>query len=91
MSVQDRSPRDGSDRLVERPPLPTASKVVLGVLLGACIVVPLLVPLYAQETPDLGGMPFYFWFQFALIPVVSVLTFICFAIVSRHENRGGKP
>ena len=88
MSVRDPA---ASNRPRERPPLPTATKFLLGVLLGVGIIVPLIVPLYARESPDLGGMPFYFWFQFALIPVVSVLTFICFAVVARHENRVGKP
>lgn len=87
MSVRDTARTDPPR---QRPPLPTATKALLAALLGVCIVVPLMVPLYARETPDLGGMPFYFWFQFALIPVVSGLTFACFAIVSRHENRGGK-
>jgi hypothetical protein len=66
----------------ERPPhgRATGAWVVVAVLLGIGIVVPLLVPLYDSETPTLWGFPFYYWFQFALIPVVSVLTYIAFRI-----------
>ncbi len=54
--------------------------VVVGVLLAIGIVVPLLVPIYDSESPTLFGFPFYYWFQFLMIPVVSVLTYIAFRI-----------
>jgi CBS domain containing-hemolysin-like protein len=53
---------------------------VVALLLGIGIVVPLLVFLYDSEKPTLWGFPFYYWFQFALIPVVSALTFTAFRI-----------
>jgi len=53
---------------------------VVGILLAVGIVVPLLVPTYATETPQLFGFPFFYWFQFLLIPVVSLLTFLAFRI-----------
>jgi hypothetical protein len=53
------------------------------VLLGLGIVVPLLVRLYDSETPALFGFPFYYWFQFAMIPVVSLFTFIAFRLSLR--------
>ena len=43
---------------------------VVALLLGIGIVVPLLVFLYDSETPTLFGFPFFYWFQFAMIPVV---------------------
>ena len=58
----------------------TGAWVVVAVLLAIGIVVPLVVPLYARTTPTLWGFPFYHWFQFALIPVVSVLTFAAFKV-----------
>lgn len=54
--------------------------IVIGVLLAAGIVVPLLVPIYDTAKPTLLGFPFYYWFQFALIPVVSILTYLAFKI-----------
>ena len=53
---------------------------VVAVLLAVGIVLPLLVGLYDSMEPRLGGFPFYYWFQFLLIPVVSLLTFIAFRL-----------
>ncbi len=67
----------------------------VGVLLGIGIVVPLLVFLYDSATPTLWGFPFYYWFQFALIPVVSALTFGAFRLslvaTRRDRERLGMP
>ena len=54
--------------------------VVVGVLLAVGIVMPLLVGTYDSEKPTLFGFPFYYWYQFLLIPVVSTLTFVAFRI-----------
>ena len=81
----------------ERPPhgRATGAWVVVAVLLGIGIVVPLLVPLYDSETPTLWGFPFYYWFQFALIPVVSILTYLAFRIsqvaTARDRQARGLP
>jgi hypothetical protein len=61
--------------------------VVVAVLLGVGIVLPLLVPLYDAETPTLWGFPFYYWFQFALIPVVSLFTYVAFQISLRATRK----
>jgi len=78
--------------------------MVVGLLLAVSIVVPLLVPLYDQADPTLFGFPFFFWFQFLLIPIVSVLTYTAFRLSqaatardreargqSRLPNDGGDP
>jgi Protein of unknown function (DUF3311) len=59
---------------------PTGIWVAVAVLLGIGIVIPLCVFLYDSVTPTLGGFPFYYWFQFAMIPVVSILTFTAFQL-----------
>jgi hypothetical protein len=53
---------------------------VVGILIAVGSVVPLLVWVYDTETPTLGGFPFFFWFQFLLIPIVSALTFAAFKL-----------
>jgi hypothetical protein len=35
-------------------------------------------PLYASETPELFGIPFFYWYQLAWVPVTSVLTWIVY-------------
>ena len=39
----------------------------------------LWVPLYASEAPKLLGFPFFYWYQFAWVPVTAALTWIVFA------------
>jgi hypothetical protein len=56
---------------------------VVAVLLGLGILVPLLVPLYDTEDPSLWGFPFYYWFQFLLIPIVSLMTYVAFKLSLR--------
>jgi uncharacterized membrane protein len=65
----------------------TGAWALVSVLLAIGIVVPLLVFLYDSATPTLWGFPFYYWFQFALIPVVSVLTFVAFRISESATRR----
>jgi hypothetical protein len=55
--------------------------------LAVGIVVPLLVFLYDSPTPRLIGFPFYYWFQFLLIPIVSALTYTAFRISLRATER----
>ncbi|MGZ4437940.1 MAG: DUF3311 domain-containing protein [Nocardioides sp.] len=54
--------------------------VAVGVLLAVGVIAPLLVGTYAREAPSLFGFPFYYWYQFLLIPIVSLLTFTAFKL-----------
>ncbi len=40
----------------------------------------LYVPFYARVTPELWGIPFFVWYQFAWIVLGSFLTFLVYAI-----------
>jgi hypothetical protein len=55
------------------------------VLLTPAVVLPLLVGIYARTDPELFGFPFFFWFQFALIPVAAILTTAAYRL-TRHEH-----
>jgi hypothetical protein len=61
--------------------------IVVGVLLAVGIIVPILVGTYDSETPELGGVPFFYWYQFLLIPVVSILTYIAFKLAETGTER----
>jgi len=50
------------------------------VLLTPAVVLPLLVGVYDRTDPELWGFPFYYWFQFALIPVAAILTTVAYRL-----------
>ena len=61
--------------------------VIVALLLLVGTIVPLLVGTYDSEKPTLLGFPFYYWFQFLLIPVVSTLTYIAFKLSESATER----
>jgi len=64
--------------------------ILIHLLLLPAVVVPLLVPLYDRVDPTLFGFPFYFWFQFALIPAAAVLTVTAYVLATRGDRRGDR-
>ena len=64
------------------------------VLLAPAVVLPLLVGIYDRTDPELWGFPFYYWFQFALIPVAAILTTLAYRLSQVDEKasdqRGGR-
>lgn len=55
------------------------------------LLVPILLviwpPLYNRTDPELFGIPFFYWFQLAVIPVGVTCTVIAY----RATRRGGRP
>jgi hypothetical protein len=35
-------------------------------------------PLYATEDPELFGFPFFYWYQFAWVPVTAAVTYFVY-------------
>jgi hypothetical protein len=35
-------------------------------------------PLYSTEDPELFGFPFFYWYQFAWVPVTALLTYFVY-------------
>ncbi|HTR13503.1 MAG TPA: DUF3311 domain-containing protein [Roseiarcus sp.] len=54
------------------PPLLVREEILKLLLLLAPCVVALWVPLYNAMTPELFGIPFFYWFQLMLIPVSAL-------------------
>ena len=68
-------------------PLPGPGRLyAAGAILAVAIVVPLLTWTYAKESPDLAGIPFFFWYQFLLVILSVVLTSIAYRLVLSHET-----
>ena len=59
------------------------------VLLAPAVVLPLAVGLYDRTDPTLAGFPFFFWFQFLLIIVSTLLTSLAYLVAARvhREDR----
>jgi hypothetical protein len=63
---------------------------IIIVLLVPAVVLPLLVGIYDSVDPELFGFPFYYWFQFLLIPVAATLTTTAF-LLTRGERPPASP
>jgi hypothetical protein len=78
------------------PPVPPAKRAVhrpatvtaVAVMLTVTIMGSLWVPLFARTQPELGGFPFFYWYQLILVPVTSVLLWICFLLLRPKRRRG---
>jgi hypothetical protein len=61
------------------------TKMPLMVLAGVCLAIPLVallwVSTYARETPKLGGIPFFFWYQFLWVFLTAGLTYTAHRLV----------
>jgi len=77
-----------SDRTPAHTPEPPGPGRLIGagVALAIAIVVPLLVWTYARTSPELGGIPFFFWYQFLLVILSVGLTTIAFRLVASHDR-----
>lgn len=61
--------------------------IIAGIALTIAIVLPLLTWTYARTDPKLGGIPFFYWYQFLLVIVSVALTSIAYRLVLSHERR----
>jgi hypothetical protein len=74
-----RSPRGGL-------PSPFYQEIPMKFLLALPFIGLLWVPFYNSPFPMLFGFPFYYWYQFAWVPLTSLLIWI----VYRHNAKNGE-
>jgi hypothetical protein len=48
----------------------------------------LATPIYTRQTPELAGFPFFYWYQFAWVPVSTAITYF---VYRRTRTRGTPP
>jgi hypothetical protein len=64
--------------------VPPTNRALL-VAAGVCLLIPLVALLwvssYARETPRLGGVPFFFWYQFLWVFLCAGLTYTAHRLV----------
>ncbi|MEU9014482.1 DUF3311 domain-containing protein [Streptomyces sp. NPDC048479] len=56
-------------------------------LLLAPFVAMLWVSSYSKITPELGGVPFFYWYQLLWVPIPSAFTFIAYRLLRREEQQ----
>ncbi|MFI2209690.1 DUF3311 domain-containing protein [Streptomyces sp. NPDC020141] len=66
-------------------------RAAAGVCLLAPVVALLWVPWYARELPRLAGVPFFYWYQLAWVPLCALAMFAAHRLTRRAgsgERRG---
>jgi hypothetical protein len=65
---------------------------ILVVLAAICLAIPVVALLwvssYAKETPKLGGVPFFFWYQFLWVFLTAGLTYTAHRLVLAARKPG---
>jgi uncharacterized membrane protein len=61
----------------------TVAWLLVTILLLVAVLGTLIVPIYARSSPYLGKFPFFYWYQLLWVPVVALLTTICYLITTR--------
>jgi len=67
-------------------PAVTPERVLAGLSLLVPIVAMLWVSSYAKATPELGGMPFFYWYQLLWVPASAVFTVAAYLLINRDEK-----
>ncbi|MFJ6212933.1 DUF3311 domain-containing protein [Streptomyces sp. NPDC092296] len=70
-----------------RPPIVTPARVVAGLCLLAPFIGTLWVSTYARTGPELGGVPFFYWYQLLWVPLSAALTVSAYLLMRREERR----
>ncbi|MBC7375139.1 MAG: DUF3311 domain-containing protein [Frankiales bacterium] len=79
MSIDQQRPPSRPDQ-----PPPRSDKSRWNWLLVLPLLVTLYPPLYNRVTPELGGIPFFYWYQLAVISVGVVCTYAVYRASRRR-------
>jgi hypothetical protein len=80
--------RRDPDLVVSMPPTRRGLLVAAGICLLIPLVALLWVSSYSKETPRLGGIPFFFWYQFLWVLITSMLTYTAHRLVLAARSHG---
>ena len=79
MSIDQQPPRPRADRPPRR-----SDKSPWNWLLFLPLLVTLYPPLYNRATPELAGIPFFYWYQLAVISVGVACTYAVYRVSRRR-------
>ena len=77
--------RSGGDAA---PPTNRTLVAIAAVLLAIPLVALLWVSSYAHDTPELGGVPFFFWYQFLWVFLCAGCTYAAHRLVLAARKPG---
>ncbi|MER5864059.1 DUF3311 domain-containing protein [Kitasatospora sp. NPDC002040] len=66
-------------------PVVTPARVLAGLSLLLPVVAMLWVSSYTKATPELGGLPFFYWYQLAWVPASAIFTVAAYLLLRRDE------
>ncbi|MFJ2606055.1 DUF3311 domain-containing protein [Streptomyces sp. NPDC091279] len=68
------------------PPVVTPVRVVIALCLAAPFVAVLWVGSFAKTDPTFIGIPFFYWYQIAWVPISTALTSIAYQLWKRDQR-----
>lgn len=68
-------------------PVVTPERVLAGLSLAVPVVALLWVSSYTKLTPELGGVPFFYWYQILWIPASAVFTSAAYFLLNRDAKQ----
>jgi hypothetical protein len=86
-TAMSRTADDGHEREGGASPAPAAVPSIKPSAWNLLLLVPLFMvftPVFNSDGPRLGGLPFFYWYQFAWVPVGVVCVGIVF-VKTRHR------
>lgn len=72
---------------IDVPPTDRRKIAAACVCLAIPVVALMWVPSYAREDPELGGIPFFFWYQFLWVFLCSGFTWAAYKLVQSARGR----
>ncbi|MFF2041165.1 DUF3311 domain-containing protein [Kitasatospora sp. NPDC058170] len=67
-------------------PAVTPERVLAGLALLVPIVAMLWVSSYDKTDPEVGGVPFFYWYQLLWVPISAVFTVAAYLLINRDEK-----
>ncbi|CAL9588772.1 DUF3311 domain-containing protein [Streptomyces sp. enrichment culture] len=93
-------PEEPEEPEASRGPVVTPVRVVIGICLVAPFVAMLWVGSFSRIDPTFIGIPFFYWYQMAWVPISSALTVTAYKLWQRDQRgraaapasaKGGEP
>lgn len=87
MATETRNPEpDMPEPAGAAVPAVTPERVLAGLALLVPLVAVLWVSSYDKTGPELGGVPFFYWYQLLWVPISALFTVAAYLLINRDEK-----